>query len=569
MAGLPELNQAVQAAADDIESPELERAYRRAFLAIRPEAMARFKRVVSTQPVLVAAVGEAGPDWNVPDPDDLFTIPELEEEIHQHVGPTQAAVVNKYGSKFAEDVGSTWDVKNPLAKGVYAQLGTHITSVSETYRREIMTAVEDAWDRGLSIPHAAAQMSERIDGLSTTRAKLIARTELNTAKSGASLAAVQIANQEAYKAGEFYVAKYKEWLAANDSRTRHDHAVADGQRVHIDADFDVGGYPMQHPGDPRGPAKEVANCRCTLIYTNDPPGGEQAAHADSKTSPPPPEPPALEPLSPAQDPDLEHLLEQASYPPPAAAKPPKTPKAKPTKPVEPSVGRNSASAKQMALVTPDSGSYVESLSQPFNAVVERFNSGPATSILERVKPAYDPDFAIGGPQAMAVDTYKGSGYRPMNGILRGDKSATRALPAREKQTYIDAIEQFEPLTRAPSSALPEDAIFYRGFGLHVHPEPGDVLTDPGFMSVSASLETAEYFTASHEGRRPILLRIHARKGTAGFSYPGAGSYSELEFVLPPNSKVMIVGRAGTAGSPYSGETEVYDAVLLRADEVEG
>lgn len=54
----------------------------------------------------------------------------------------------------------------------------------------------------------------------------------------------------------------KEWLATLDGRTRHSHAVLDGERVENDKKFSNG---CMFPGDPNGPPGEVYNCRCTLI----------------------------------------------------------------------------------------------------------------------------------------------------------------------------------------------------------------------------------------------------------------------------------------------------------------
>lgn len=54
----------------------------------------------------------------------------------------------------------------------------------------------------------------------------------------------------------------KEWLAANDSRTRHSHAALDGAIVDQDKKFDNG---LMYPGDPSGRPEEVYNCRCTLV----------------------------------------------------------------------------------------------------------------------------------------------------------------------------------------------------------------------------------------------------------------------------------------------------------------
>ena len=53
----------------------------------------------------------------------------------------------------------------------------------------------------------------------------------------------------------------KEWIATNDSRTRHSHAMLDGAIVDQDKKFDNG---LMYPGDPSGRPEEVWNCRCTV-----------------------------------------------------------------------------------------------------------------------------------------------------------------------------------------------------------------------------------------------------------------------------------------------------------------
>ena len=52
------------------------------------------------------------------------------------------------------------------------------------------------------------------------------------------------------------------WIATNDSRTRHSHAVLDGETRPIDTPFSNG---LMYPGDPDGEPSEVYNCRCALI----------------------------------------------------------------------------------------------------------------------------------------------------------------------------------------------------------------------------------------------------------------------------------------------------------------
>lgn len=61
----------------------------------------------------------------------------------------------------------------------------------------------------------------------------------------------------------------KEWLATLDGRTRHAHAMLDGQTVETDKPFHVDGYEIMYPGDTSAPGYLVYNCRCTLIAALD------------------------------------------------------------------------------------------------------------------------------------------------------------------------------------------------------------------------------------------------------------------------------------------------------------
>jgi hypothetical protein len=86
----------------------------------------------------------------------------------------------------------------------------------------------------------------------------------------------------------------KRWLATEDARTRPDHVEADGQVVPFDQPFTVGGFQMMYPHDPTAPAKEVVNCRCTMLLEEEGKptnmgnrgykGGVTAAGSRSKTN---------------------------------------------------------------------------------------------------------------------------------------------------------------------------------------------------------------------------------------------------------------------------------------------
>jgi hypothetical protein len=57
----------------------------------------------------------------------------------------------------------------------------------------------------------------------------------------------------------------KEWSTALDGRERASHRAADGQTVPYDQPFIVQGQKLMEPGDRRGSASNVINCRCAAI----------------------------------------------------------------------------------------------------------------------------------------------------------------------------------------------------------------------------------------------------------------------------------------------------------------
>ena len=69
------------------------------------------------------------------------------------------------------------------------------------------------------------------------------------------------------------------WVTVHDNRVRPTHAEADGQVQDLGTPFHVGDAYLLYPGDPAGPLKETANCRCILIPTDARPAVNQAVNA--------------------------------------------------------------------------------------------------------------------------------------------------------------------------------------------------------------------------------------------------------------------------------------------------
>lgn len=69
------------------------------------------------------------------------------------------------------------------------------------------------------------------------------------------------------------------WVTVHDNRVRPTHVAADGQVQDLGTPFHVGDSYLLYPGDPAGPLKETANCRCILIPTDARPAVNQAVNA--------------------------------------------------------------------------------------------------------------------------------------------------------------------------------------------------------------------------------------------------------------------------------------------------
>lgn len=122
-------------------------------------------------------------------------------------------------------------------------------------KKQITASVTSSILQGKSIKHMADDLQKRIITMSRDSAIRTARTAVTGAQNAGRM--------DSYAAAEKMGIKLKkEWLATLDARTRHSHAMIDGEQVAQDKKFSNG---CRFPGDPQGPPWEIYNCRCTLI----------------------------------------------------------------------------------------------------------------------------------------------------------------------------------------------------------------------------------------------------------------------------------------------------------------
>lgn len=125
-------------------------------------------------------------------------------------------------------------------------------------KKQITNVVTSGILQGKSIKGLADDLQARIPTMNRDSAIRTARTAVTGAQNAGRM--------DSYAAAKnMGIELQKEWLATLDNRTRHEHAMLDGQRVDNDKPFEVDGYKLMFPGDPSGEPHLIYNCRCTMI----------------------------------------------------------------------------------------------------------------------------------------------------------------------------------------------------------------------------------------------------------------------------------------------------------------
>lgn len=132
-----------------------------------------------------------------------------------------------------------------------------VSNITNTTRDIILKVLAEAQATGASFEDIENQLQTVI---TPQRARLIARTE--TAKG--AFVGRQLAKRDTKWETD------KEWIAANDHRTRHGHRVVNGEMIDMDARFQVprknGVDMMEGPGDPTAHVGNIVQCRCALAF---------------------------------------------------------------------------------------------------------------------------------------------------------------------------------------------------------------------------------------------------------------------------------------------------------------
>ena len=156
-----------------------------------------------------------------------------------------------------------------MSRFVTAKLGQRIRWITGTtedvFKDTCKRITADGIESGASVDTMAREIMKDLDVTQLYRAERIARTEVVSASNEASIAGAKATGLNLVK----------EWMSFIDDKTRDGHIEMNGIQVGIDDLFDVPDpdgviEQMEYPGDPKGSAGNVINCRCTIGYN----GGE-------------------------------------------------------------------------------------------------------------------------------------------------------------------------------------------------------------------------------------------------------------------------------------------------------
>ena len=143
-------------------------------------------------------------------------------------------------------------LRNPLAEKALRDRVTKVTRVSDGIKERLRTAIRKGFEEGESVDQVSDRV-KRVFNAERSRARTIARTEMNGAASDARMIQVKRTLGTNYR---------KTWITARDFSVRDSHKI-DGQTKDSGEPFS---NRLQRPHDPDGRAQDVINCRCILTF---------------------------------------------------------------------------------------------------------------------------------------------------------------------------------------------------------------------------------------------------------------------------------------------------------------
>ena len=430
--------------------------------------------------------------------------------------------------RVAGDVGfNLWDeqtvkrlmVKQPDLMPYYPPKRALKRGIDLAYgKKQITASVTSSILQGKSIKHMADDLQKRITTMSRDSAIRTARTAVTGAQNAGRM--------DSYAAAEKMGIKLKKrWLATLDARTRHSHAILDGEQVAQDKKFSNG---CRFPGDPQGPPWEIYNCRCTLIAAVD---GVDTSIAQRRAR--------------NADTGQTEVISNMSYAEWAGWK-------KDTKQVASAAKSDIIKAKPEIKPVTLSLSNLEELEKWQN---EYYATNSSVEFTKKANPN--------------ISKYSGGAYSAINAIERGGAAYEKALRCygnldgyKEISDGVSAeISKFKLSTDLNVKRVVGDVGYITGGGSSVDDmvaSIGKLYTEKGFTSTTIA-QDAQLPFGGHKDTQTVLDIIVPKSTRGAYIYKMADNPAEFEFLIDRGTtyKVLDAGERTVKKSIFDLKTREF------------
>lgn len=175
------------------------------------------------------------------------------ERLTRRLRPLWDGELKKWGERQMTELGldpTGFDMLNPLVAGHLENFSsTRISGINDTTMEKVRGELTEGVRAGEGIDDLAKRIEGVMSEASSSRAEMIARTEVVRSSNFGSYASFKLSG----------VVSGKQWIATADDRVRESHAEADGQTVGVGESFTIGGHDTLYPGN-TGVGEEDINC---------------------------------------------------------------------------------------------------------------------------------------------------------------------------------------------------------------------------------------------------------------------------------------------------------------------
>lgn len=388
-------------------------------------------------------------------------------------------------------------------------------------KKQITASVTSSILQGKSIKHMADDLQTRITTMSRDSAIRTARTAVTGAQNAGRM--------DSYVAAEKMGIKLRrEWVATLDNRTRHAHAMLDGQQADIDKPFKVDGYEIMFPGDTSAPGYLVYNCRCTTTAVVD---GVDTSSAQRRAR--------------NADTGQTEVISDMSYAEWAGWK-------KDTKQVASGTKSDIIKAKPEIKPVTLSLSNLEELEKWQN---EYYATNSSVEFTKKANPN--------------ISKYSGGAYSAINAIERGGAAYEKALRCygnldgyKEISDGVSAeISKFKLSTDLNVKRVVGDVGYITGGGSSVDDmvaSIGKLYTEKGFTSTTIA-QDAQLPFGGHKDTQTVLDIIVPKSTRGAYIYKMADNPAEFEFLIDRGTtyKVLDAGERTVKKSIFDLKTREF------------